>query len=81
MIYSKGPLAYKEYIEKRQEQLSGIQKEKEEAKALLERTKEEEAKLREKQRRDMERYSNSPIVLYPNLSLICRCDCSIDNKN
>lgn len=55
MIYSKGPLAYQEYIEKRKEQISDIQKQREMERLEAERAKEEGQRENERMKRDMEK--------------------------
>ena len=48
MIYSKGPIAYKEYIENRENKLKEARREKYEVKEFFEKRKQSEAKIGDK---------------------------------
>lgn len=65
MIYSKGPIAYREYIEEKENKVKEIRQKKIEVKCFLESRKASEAKISEKWKKDFEKYAPSwlPITI------------------
>ena len=55
MIYSKGPLAYQEYVEKRKGQISELQKQREWERLQAEKAKQEGLRENDRIKKEMEK--------------------------
>jgi hypothetical protein len=66
MIYSKGPIAFREYAEEKQKKAKQIKRERIEIKGFFEKRKESEAKLSDKWKKDFAKY----IYTFTNITII-----------